>query len=472
MKWLRYKKKIMFTILLIILISILLFFFREFISNYLVRFNLTDIEAPGKNSKVLIFSPHNDDEVLGAAELIKNSVKSGAEVKVVLITNGDGFKEAIQFDYFNLHPKPKDYIKFGYTRQQESINALKTLGVPEKNITFLGYPDGGVSYLWSSYWDREHLYISKNTQSNKSPYSNSYTKGSLYAGESVVSDMTKIINDYKPTHIIYPHPNDRHPDHWAVNAFVKYTLTTMNYKPNKEWLYLVHRGDWPTPMKKEISMYLVPPAKLMDIDTNWHAFSIGIDDIKEKEKVIHFYKTQIRTLGPLMTAFERKNELFGEYKNLDIKTSKYKEENIIPSVDNKIISDPLQDALTLEISKGSDIHSIYLQQDYNKNLNFFIETDGEIEESTKYSINLILFQDNKNSKLNIGVKNNKVTNENISKESITNINGIKSEYNKNILHITIPYSIVGDFKHIFVNANTSIEDRMLDRTAWRMIDKK
>lgn len=472
MKLVIHKKKAAIIILFIILISVLLFFFREFISNYVVRMNLTDVDAPGKNSKVLIFSPHNDDEVLGAAELIKNSVKNGAEVEVVLVTNGDGFKEAIQFDYFNLHPKPKDYIKFGYTRQQESIKALKTLGVPEKNIIFLGYPDGGVSYLWSSYWDKEHTYISKNTQSNKSPYSNSYTKGTLYAGESVVRDMTNIISNYRPNYIIYPHPNDRHPDHWSVNAFVKYTLTSMNYKPDKEWLYLVHRGDWPTPMKKEFSMYLVPPAKLIGTGTDWHAFNIGINDIKQKEEVIHFYKTQIRTLGPLITAFERKNELFGEYKNLEVKSSKNKIDNVVPNEDNKIITDPLQDALTLEISKSSDIHYIYLQQDYDKNLNLFLETDGPIEDSIKYGINLILFEDNRNSKLSIGVKNNKITNEHISKESITNINGIKSEYNKDILHIMIPYNLIGDFKHIFVNANTSIEDRMLDRTAWRMIDKK
>lgn len=471
MKRIKSKKGIVVTILVIILLGVISFFLREFISNYAVRLNLNTIEEPGKGARMLVFAPHNDDETLGAGELIKKTIKNGGEVRVVLITNGDGFKEAIQFDYYNLNPKPKDYINFGYIRQKESIEALKLCGVPKENIMFLGYPDGGVSYLWNTYWDMNNPYISRHTQSNKSPYINSYTKGSPYTGESVVRDISKIINEYKPNYIVYPHPNDRHPDHWSTNGFVKYVLTSMNYKPEKEMLYLVHRGDWPTPMKKEPGMYLVPPAKLIGIGTEWYALNMSEEDVNEKKEAIHSYKSQIKALGPLLTAFERKNELLGEYDNAKLYISGNMDEKIQPSDRNKVISDPLQDALNLKISKGADISGIYVEEGENKDLNILIEADDEIEEFTRYNINMILFKDNNIKRLNLQAKNGVVILKHVSKESIMNVNGIKAEAKGDILHVIIPNDIIGEFNHIFINGNTSIEDRMMDKTAWRMVDR-
>lgn len=53
-------------------------------------------------------------------------------------------------------------------------------------------------------------------------------------------------------------------------------------------------------------MYLVPPAKLANVGTIWHSMDMNASDIAEKSEVIHYYKTQIKILAPLMTAFERK----------------------------------------------------------------------------------------------------------------------------------------------------------------------
>lgn len=239
-------------IILVLLISAALFlsafFLREYISNYLVKLNLEDVELPGEGSRVLIFAPHNDDEVLGAGMLINKVLQNKGQVKVVMLTNGDGYKNAIAFDYLNLNPKPADYINFGYNRQKETIRALEILGLPKEDIIFLGYPDGGISYLWNTNWEKTNPFTSSFTQTYTSPYSNSYTRYAVYSGESLASDIIDIINQYKPTHVIYPHPNDRHPDHWATNCFVKYALAQSGYSPISEWLYLVHRGDWPTPM--------------------------------------------------------------------------------------------------------------------------------------------------------------------------------------------------------------------------------
>lgn len=454
----------------IIIVCITIFFSREFISNYSVRFNMDNIQLPGKGSKVLIFSPHNDDETLGAGEFIKKSLKNGAKVKVVLITNGDGFKSALQLDYFNLFPKQNDFIKFGYTRQQERINALSQLGLSKNNIIFLGYPDGGIAHLWSSNWDNSNPYKSNFTQSNRSPYSNSYTKNAIYSGENLASDITKIINEYKPDYIVMPHPNDRHPDHWAVNAFVQYTLTYTNYTPKKIWLYLVHRGDWPTPLKRNTSLYLVPPKKLTGIGTNWYALDLNNNEINEKSKALENYRTQFRTLKPLITAFERKNELFGEYTNPTIEKFKKSDIEITAEKQNEIIIDPLQDTLGLGISRDADISHIYAEISKENNLHIFLQTDLNIDKFTSYNINMILFNKGKISKFNIEFKDKKlILRHNSSIPITTTYGGIKYSVHSGFIHITIPYKDTENFDHMFINASTSIENHTLDKTAWKMV---
>lgn len=464
-------KIVLFVSLMLVIIFLVAFFSREFVSNYYVRLNLTGIKAPGPGSRVLIFSPHNDDEVLSSANLIRKTLHNGGQVKVVFITNGDGFKDAIELYYFKFRTKPEDYIKFGYLRQKESIAALKSLGLPESDIIFLGYPDGGVSYMLNSNWNYDNLYTSKYTGVNKSPYSNSFTKNAPYCGESLVSDISKIIADFKPTYIIYPHPNDRHPDHWATNVFVRYVLTATNYKPQQEWLYLVHRGDWPTPMKKEYNMYLVPPAKLIDKGTDWYALDMGIKGINEKANAINLYISQHKILGILMDAFERKNELFGVYSNPKIAQNSANDNQITPNAGNLVIDDPLQDAIPLQIDRSADISGVYTEISKNNNLHIFIQVDGDIEELTTYRLNMMLFNDNNVSRLSISVKNNKLIANNISKPCITDISGSKLEINGNTIHITLPSSVTGDYKHIFINAQTFVVSTMLDRTAWRMLDR-
>lgn len=151
------KKKLVVNIATVIFIIIFSFFFREFIANYFVRIKLENIQTPKKEDRVLVFAPHNDDETLATGEFIKKSIENGTRVKVVFMTNGDGFKQALELDNFNLHPKKEDYINFGYTRQKESINALNYLGLKEENIIFLGYPDGGLNHLWATNWDKKTL---------------------------------------------------------------------------------------------------------------------------------------------------------------------------------------------------------------------------------------------------------------------------------------------------------------------------
>ena len=461
-------KIVAISIFIILILSIAVFFLKEFIANYFVRLTMDDIPSTDSNTRLLVFAPHNDDEVLGAAQLIKNTLSNHGQVKVVMMTNGDGFKSALEFDYLKLNPKPKDYIKFGYNRQKETLAALKSLGLAEKDVIFLGYPDGGLAAMWTLNWDSDNAYSSIYTQTNKSPYSNSMTSNASFSGTSVINDINIIINKFKPTHIAYPHPNDRHPDHWATNAFIKTVLAKSSYKPQKEWLYLVHRGDWPTPMKKSPKMFLTPPNKLVGIGTHWYSLDLSDNDIYQKTQAIHMYKTQLRTLGVLLTAFERKSELFGEYPNLNIVKGLNNDSSISATTLNRIIADPIKDTLGLEINRNTDIVNVYGEISKEGNLHFFIETDSEIEKNIQYHLSLVLVDGSTIHHMNL-ISNGIYINENYnSKDSITKIDGVKASQSGKTLHLVIPGIIVGHFDYIFVNSQSSVEDNLLDRTAWRM----
>ena len=470
MKLLKFKKA--FVLIAIALVSIVvLFLFREFISNYLVKINMGKIEVPPKGSKILVFAPHNDDETLGSGAFIKMAVQNGCSVKLVLVTNGDGFTDALKFDYLKIMPKKTDYINFGYARQKETIAAMKVFGLQEDDIIFLGYPDGGMSHLWNYNWDQNDPYTSKFTKTDISPYRNSYTTGAVYCGRNAADDIIKIIQEYKPDYMVYPHPNDRHPDHWAVNAFIKYALARTDYAPKEQWLYLVHRGDWPTPMKKDTSMFLVPPAKLASTGTKWYAVDMNSETITQKTTAIHMYKTQITLLRFLMTAFERKNEMFGEYSDLAMADAERSDNEIAARNDNMVIADPLQDAINLKISKSSDISGVYAEVSKQNNIHFFIKMDSDIEEAFSYNLNLVFINKDITKHMNIVLHKNKLTALKTAKDSITDISGVKFSIKGKMISFTIPGDLAGDYSHVFVNASTSMGNARIDKTAWRMLNR-
>ncbi|PFG09651.1 MULTISPECIES: PIG-L deacetylase family protein [unclassified Marinobacter] len=86
---------------------------------------------------ILVVSPHPDDETLGCGGLIALCARAQHPVSVLAMTNGEA-------------SHPGDQIwqhKLGQIRQQEQLNALKTLGVPNPDVISLALPDGGLDRL-------------------------------------------------------------------------------------------------------------------------------------------------------------------------------------------------------------------------------------------------------------------------------------------------------------------------------------
>jgi LmbE family N-acetylglucosaminyl deacetylase len=210
--------------------------------------------------KVLVFSPHADDESIAAGGYIAQSVINGADVTIVMVTdsNAEG-KEAIRYAEFK--------------------KATSILGVPEADLVFLGFPDGKLDSI-----NEVELQTALQQQ----------------------------IAKYVPDIIIYPSPYDYNPDHRAIGRMIEMILKTES-TPITAYNYLVHyKLDYPRPRELAPADYIMPPERLAHGEREWLRFNLSSGVESCKEKAIYAYQSQIHSpeLDGLMHSFIRKNELF------------------------------------------------------------------------------------------------------------------------------------------------------------------
>jgi LmbE family N-acetylglucosaminyl deacetylase len=268
------------------------------------------------HQRILILAPHCDDESLGSAGLIQEALRKNIEVRVVIATNGDGFLFATMEDFRRLYPSHADFIRMGNLRQQESLAAMQVIGLRPDQVTFLSYPDRGTPALWNDHWSAQSPYRSPYIGDEKSPYPITYNPKSVYSGEDYLVDLQSILASYRPDLIIYPHPDDVHPDHWGLSAFTRLAVALLekadpSYHPDM-YAYLVHRPDFPIPKGLLPNDSLLPPALLYDIYPDWWRLDLSQDDTAIKEQAVLQYKSQLPLLRDLLESFIRKNELFAQ----------------------------------------------------------------------------------------------------------------------------------------------------------------
>ncbi|MDD5613858.1 MAG: PIG-L family deacetylase [Candidatus Omnitrophica bacterium] len=87
------------------------------------------IDSIPSHKKILIFSPHPDDEIIGMGVTIHKMVQRGNIFKIAYLTNG----ERGVFSDLPDHRKKKVRVK-------EAIKATSVLGVKEKDLVFLSLP--------------------------------------------------------------------------------------------------------------------------------------------------------------------------------------------------------------------------------------------------------------------------------------------------------------------------------------------
>lgn len=277
-----------------------------------------EMGAPGKDERILVVAPHPDDEVLGCGGLIQQARSRGAEVYVVLMTNGDASELALLFGERELSLKPAAYIALGKTRQQETLTALGSLGLRPEWVHFLGYPNNGLVPLWQfEHWSRARPYQSKTTKMTSSPYALTVTPKAPYCGSAVFTDLVALLREIRPTEIYVSHPRDTHADHWATAAFVSYALAAIAADPSQQWVektrlygYLVHWPHFPTPRKANPRLALNPPAGLVQNGEQWVELPLLSTEAERKIKAVKMYRSQSPLIARLLPNLARRNELF------------------------------------------------------------------------------------------------------------------------------------------------------------------
>jgi N-acetyl-1-D-myo-inositol-2-amino-2-deoxy-alpha-D-glucopyranoside deacetylase len=394
--WTRWGKA---AVVLIILLAVI--YFTQLLTRPTTASTAANLKPFSLNGhhRLLILAPHCDDETLGSAGLIQAAQRAGIQVRVVIATNGDGYFFATAQDFHKIYPRPQDFIRFGEIRQQESLAALKILGLNAEQVTFLSYPDRGTPALWNDFWSVTQPYRSPYSQDIKSPYPHTYNPNSVYAGADYLADLISILKSYRPDLIVYPHPEDVHPDHWGLNVFTRLAITEMahadsTFQPT-QLTYLVHRPDFPTIRGLKPQESLVPPPALLALYPDWFRWDLTPADVQRKGLAVQAYRSQLPLLRRLMDSFVRSNELFAAVDNPalpiaakgnPLNPSSWTDASgqPIPPVE----LDPVGDFFTRKAVPGGDLVAAYLARDNSNTL--WMCTQAHEEDATGLTYRLRL----------------------------------------------------------------------------------
>ena len=131
--------------------------------------------------KVLVFSPHPDDEAIGCGGVLRRHVLQGDDVRVVFFTSGEG----------GGHGRAKDETLD--VRENEARRAASILGIPEPE-----------------FWREQD--------------------GSLRANRALTLRVAKTIEEFRAELIYVPSGKELHPDHRAAARLIRAArrLVTVN----------------------------------------------------------------------------------------------------------------------------------------------------------------------------------------------------------------------------------------------------
>ncbi|HUD20701.1 MAG TPA: PIG-L family deacetylase [Candidatus Saccharimonadales bacterium] len=217
-----------------------------------------EIPAIKSTDKLMVISPHQDDETIGAGGLIERALSSGAQVEVVFATDG------------NKHG-------LAATRAVEAQTADKNLGLPASQLVFLNFPDGN-----------------------------------LAAQTDFPAKLSAEITKFQPTLVATTLPEDTHPDHAACGQVVlDLWRGGVSWQP---MFFLVHYHGYPRPMDVQPNSYLLPPLHLINTEYDWQILTLTENEQATKHQSIADYHSQLSLTNPvlrqLLWLFDRKNELF------------------------------------------------------------------------------------------------------------------------------------------------------------------
>src|SRR4051812_48067824 len=264
------------------------------------------------HTRLLVVAPHPDDEVLGAGGLMQVVRSRDGAIRVVYLTDGEGYPEGVEREDHGRQPTTGDFLGYGKRREKEAQTALAALHLGDYKLTFLNFPDGGLSKLMRSYWsERRAAYRSPYTRRDRPPVSNLVVPSTEYRGEDLTQELAQIIGDFRPTLIAVPRKEDQHLDHCAAWFFVADALTDV-HRVHPDYSsdvvnYIVHWYSWPF---EDDGPTLPPPPRLRGGASGWMTLQMSSADARAKRAALRLYRTQMHVMSWFLDGFVRDNEVF------------------------------------------------------------------------------------------------------------------------------------------------------------------
>lgn len=279
--------------------------------------------------RLLVVAPHPDDETLGAGGLIQRALARGGSVRVLFVTNGDGFPSAVERATHRQKLSHRDYLAYGERRHREALHALRALAGDQFHATFLGFPDDGIDDLWSDNWSESRPYRSPFTESDHPPYAESQRQGIDYSGIDLRREVRQALQDFAPDWIVIPDPRDRHPDHCTTGGFVLDALRELRethvapFTRTQVLTYLVHYPEYPgnpmwQRMIKTAGIGGSTAAHESLSQTTWLRLDLSTVEVERKQAALREYRTQVLVMDRFLALFVRPNETFGRLDGVQV----------------------------------------------------------------------------------------------------------------------------------------------------------
>jgi len=260
-----------------------------------------------KNDRVLVIAPHPDDEVLANSSVILKAKAQGASVRVLLVTLGEHNTGTML--KFLLIPIPTTADILAERRHKECFNAAKVLGLNEKDLIFLGFPDFGTLKIWDDHFTNKP-YVAVIDMHDRVFFKGAFREGVAFTAQNELSLFEDVISSYKPTKIFYPSTLDLNPDHRATGLFTEAALFDIDTIKPQLFTYFVHSEDWPEPVGYYPEDFLGAPSYFTYLDGNWMVSYLSNEEENTKLEAIKAHLSQYWTKPKFMASFARKDELF------------------------------------------------------------------------------------------------------------------------------------------------------------------
>jgi LmbE family N-acetylglucosaminyl deacetylase len=258
--------------------------------------------------RLLVIAPHPDDDTVGVGGAVALARERGWAVTVVFVTSGDGFWAAVRRKDGPM-PTGAQMQEYGRLRTDEALRATAKLGVPAKDVIFLGFPDGSTHFLWQRNWDASTPLKGINGATTV-PYPFAMKPGAPYTGTELLSELESIVASTQPTTVLLPDPADVHRDHWAIAAFAQTALVRTGYS-GAQLTYLVHRSDFPRQLGMRPNEPLEAPLALERGGTKWMSVPLTREAREAQRVALLSYVTQEESDAWLIDSFIRANGLVG-----------------------------------------------------------------------------------------------------------------------------------------------------------------